>query len=71
MYRVDPGIVRPDEHPRSGGLRQPRPPGRFHATLASLHRPSPEFGEYTDEVLGEPGLSDSAVAQLRVDGVVA
>jgi len=59
------------EHPRGGRLRQPRPPGQFHATPASLHRPSPELGEHTDEVLRELGLDDTTVAQLRVDGVVA
>ena len=59
------------EHPRGGRLRQPRPPGRFHATPASLHRPSPELGQHTNEVLRELGLNDSAVAQLRADRVVA
>lgn len=59
------------EHPRGGRLRQPRPPGRFQATPSSLHRPSPELGQHTDEVLRELGLNDSAVAQLRADGVVA
>jgi crotonobetainyl-CoA:carnitine CoA-transferase CaiB-like acyl-CoA transferase len=59
------------DHPRGGRLRQPRPPGRFHATPASIHRPSPELGEHTDEVLHELGLDANAVAQLRADGVVA
>ena len=59
------------EHPRGGRLRQPRPPGRFHGTPSSLHRPSPDLGEHTDEVLRELGLDDTAVAQLRVEGIVA
>ena len=59
------------DHPTGGRLRQPRPPGQFHATPSSLHRPSPELGEHTDEVLRELGLADGAIAQLRADDVVA
>lgn len=59
------------EHPRAGRVRQPRPPGQFQSTPATLHRPSPDLGEHTDEVLRELGLDESSVVALRAEGVVA
>lgn len=58
------------EHPRAGRVRQPRPPGQFRLTPATLHRSSPDLGEHTDEVLGELGLDESRVMALREAGVV-
>ncbi len=59
------------EHPRAGRVRQPRPPGQFQSTPATLHRPSPDLGEHTYEVLRELGLDESSVVALRAEGVVA
>ena len=59
------------EHPRAGRVRQPRPPGQFQSTPATLHRPSPDLGEHTDEVLCELGLDEARVLSLRSEGVVA
>ena len=59
------------DHPRAGRVRQPRPPGQFQLTPATLHRPSPDLGEHTDEVLRELGLDESRVVALKAAGVVA
>ncbi len=59
------------EHPTGGPMRQARPAARFEKTPASLRRFAPLLGEHTDEVLREVGLSDSELAQLRADAVIA
>lgn len=58
------------EHPAMGRVRQPRPPARFSATPAELHRPSsPTLGQHTDEVLTEMGWG-ARIGELRSDGVI-
>jgi crotonobetainyl-CoA:carnitine CoA-transferase CaiB-like acyl-CoA transferase len=64
------GLLRDDEHPIAGRIRQPRHPTRFAATPAELASAAPGLGEHTDEVLGSIGMAGS-VDRLRADGVVA
>ena len=58
------------EHPIAGAMRQARPPARFGATPAEIFRCSPELGEHTREVLGELGLTDEQITDLRARQVV-
>ena len=65
------GIARPLAHPLLGNIhvvgqainlaRTPQPPG---------HRPTPELGEHTDEILRGLGMDDDAIRGLRDSGVV-
>ena len=65
------GIARPLAHPLLGDIhvvgqainlaRTPQPPG---------HRPTPELGEHTDEILRDLGMDDDAIRGLRDNGVV-
>ena len=59
------------DHPRAGRTRVARPPARMSATPTSLRRPAPGYGEHTDEVLHELGVSDDEIAALRDAAVVA
>jgi len=53
------------EDPRFGPVRYLAPPIRFDRTPASIERHAPRLGEHTDEVLGEFGLDDDAIRELR------
>ena len=65
------GIARPLAHPLLGDIhvvgqainlaRTPQPPG---------HRPTPELGEHTDEILRGLGMDGDAIRELRDNGVV-
>jgi crotonobetainyl-CoA:carnitine CoA-transferase CaiB-like acyl-CoA transferase len=78
----DPQVLANDyitefEHPtggpdgRSGKVKVMGYPWRFSETPAQIAREAPEFGQHTEEVLGEMlGLSFEDVASLREQGVV-
>ena len=65
------GIARPLAHPLLGDLhvvgqainlaRTPQPPN---------HRPTPELGEHTDEILRDLGMDGDAIEGLRDNGVI-
>jgi crotonobetainyl-CoA:carnitine CoA-transferase CaiB-like acyl-CoA transferase len=38
------------DHPTEGKIRQARPPARFSASPAGIHRMPPHLGEHTQEV---------------------
>lgn len=59
-------VERPDDGPPRIGF-----PARHSGGGAGPDRPAPALGEHTDELLGALGLDDSALEQLRNDGVVA
>ena len=58
------------DHPVAGRLRQARHAARFEATPAGFHRPAPDLGEHTREILSEVGLSPEEIAELRDAGIV-
>jgi crotonobetainyl-CoA:carnitine CoA-transferase CaiB-like acyl-CoA transferase len=59
------------EDPQGGTMRYVRHPGVYEKTPATLRRHPPRYGEHTDDVLTEAGLSAEEIAQLRAEQVVA
>jgi crotonobetainyl-CoA:carnitine CoA-transferase CaiB-like acyl-CoA transferase len=70
-HAVAVGMFEVHEHPQSGRVRHPRHPAQFERTPAALSGRAPMLGEHTDEVLGELGLDDARIAELRASGAVA
>jgi crotonobetainyl-CoA:carnitine CoA-transferase CaiB-like acyl-CoA transferase len=72
----DPQVLANDyitefDHPTGGRVKVMGYPWRFSETPAQIAREAPEFGQHTEEVLGEMlGLSYEDVAALREEGVV-
>ena len=58
------------DHPVAGRLRQARHAARFGATPAGFHRPAPDLGEHTREILTDIGLSPEEIVELRAAGIV-
>lgn len=68
---LENGLVVESEHPVGGPMRQARPAARFDGATTEIRRPAPGFGEHTDEILREAGLTDDEISRLRSDAVVA
>ncbi|HJU32637.1 MAG TPA: CoA transferase [Hyphomicrobiaceae bacterium] len=58
------GILLESDHPEAGRLRQTRTAARFDTPTIIRHG-APRLGQHTAEVLGELGLSDAEIADLR------
>ena len=58
------------DHPTEGKIRQARPPARFSASPAGVHRPAPVLGEHTREVLREAGYAPAEIDSLIANKAV-
>jgi len=60
------------DHPTEGKLLQARPPARFSASPANVHRMAPTLGQHTREILAEAGFADEEIgALIETKAVVA
>jgi len=69
--RDHPQIVARDTFVDVAGAPQPAPAPRLSRTPGGVSRPTPEYGEHTDAILGEMGLTADEVRALRAANVVA
>src|SRR3546814_4999147 len=53
------------DHPTEGKIRQARPPARFSASPAGIHRLPPRMGEHTREILEDAGYEPA-----EIDGLI-
>lgn len=65
----DTGMVQTTDHPDMAGMRVLGNPIRLDGERLPT-RAAPLLGADTDAILGEIGLDEAAIAQLRTDGVV-
>ncbi len=64
-------IVFDVEDPQGGTMRYIRHPGIYEKTPATFRRHPPRYGEHTEEILAEAGLSAEEIALLRSEQIVA
>jgi crotonobetainyl-CoA:carnitine CoA-transferase CaiB-like acyl-CoA transferase len=57
-------------HPKYGPVRAPHRAIRADGSRAIDHRPPPDLGEHTDEVLRELGVGAECLTELRAKGIV-
>ena len=65
------GVIETIEHPTIGQLAQLSSPLKMECIAnGSVRRPPPLLGEHTEHILGELGLSDRKIADLKEAGIV-
>jgi CoA:oxalate CoA-transferase len=57
-------------HPTMGSVRLLGLPVKLSETPGAIYRTPPLFGQHTDEVLREIGVTDAELAQLRAGGII-
>jgi CoA:oxalate CoA-transferase len=67
---VENGMFTTLEHPTHGSLPIVSPAVNLSATPGTIRSPAPEFGQHTEEVLLEAGLSWDEIGALREQGVI-
>jgi crotonobetainyl-CoA:carnitine CoA-transferase CaiB-like acyl-CoA transferase len=63
VQHIDP--VLEFDHPGAGRVRVLKHPVRYSSGEATLHRPPPDIGEHTDEVLAGIGYTPGEIAAMR------
>ena len=65
-------MVKEVEHPTCGPMKLVNTPVKYSFSEPSIRTPPPTLGQHTNEVLSELlGMSESDIASLKKDGVVA
>jgi len=67
---IENGMFATLEHPAHGTLPIVGPAVNLSATPGTIRTPAPEFGQHTEEVLLEAGLSWDEIGRLRERGVI-
>ncbi len=80
IYTMDQSLEHPQVHHREMVVERPHPtmgtvrllglPVKLSETPGAIHRAPPLFGQHTDEVLREIGLTEDELAQLRASGLI-
>jgi crotonobetainyl-CoA:carnitine CoA-transferase CaiB-like acyl-CoA transferase len=65
------GTVLEAEHPIYGRYRRVRPAARFSQTVPLVTPPAALYGEHTEEILDELGMSSERRMKLRESGILA
>lgn len=65
------GFFTERDHPSEGRLRSLGIPQRWSETAPELRYPAPRLGEHSAELLGEYGLAEAEIDELRRRGVTA
>ncbi|HEY4041595.1 MAG TPA: CoA transferase [Rhodopila sp.] len=63
-YLTETGYFESHEHPVEGGVIIPSIPARFSKSPPNVHRPWPQLGQHTREVLTEAGYSDVEIDRI-------
>jgi crotonobetainyl-CoA:carnitine CoA-transferase CaiB-like acyl-CoA transferase len=63
-YLIETGYFEPHVHPVDGEVVIPAIPARFSRTPPNVHRPWPQLGQHTYEILTEAGFSAAEIAAI-------